>query len=172
MQKYFVFILWTLLALILQTTILQAFPGRGVWTDLVFYLVIILGLRFRLSVAVIVTCLFGYIIDVLTFAPNGMMIISYLVVVLFIKVIRDNIYIEERVSLFFWVILFSLMRQVVQVGLMTLSSDYIEITSGLVFTVLLQALWDSLLGIFIIQFIEKAMIIDFRKYFRRRKLRA
>ena len=94
MQKALVFSAWVVLALLIQMVILPDFPSIYVWTEMIFYLVVILGLKFSLFTGVIVSALLGFIVDSVSMAPPGTTLFSYLITLLFIRIVKSNIYIE------------------------------------------------------------------------------
>lgn len=171
MQRIIVFILWILFSLLMQTVILTDFPTIRIWTDLLFFLIIMLGLRFGLVTGLILSCVIGYIADSISMAPYGTSIISYVLTLLLIRKVMANIYLENKLSLFFWVTIFSLFRQTVQMFVISAKLGGLDINL-LIFTgMLMQAAWDGLLGLFILPFLEKAMFKDWAAHFRRRGIR-
>lgn len=171
MQRVVVFIIWTILALLVQTVILPDFPSARVWSDLLFYLVIILGLRFRLATGVILAALLGYIADTTSLAPYGTTLISYVLILLFIRQVKANIYLESRLSLFFWVAVFSLFKQLIQTGFLAVSVKGFDLGAFILWRLFLQSIWDALLGLLILPLIEKMMFADWALMFRRKGLR-
>lgn len=171
MQRVIIFIFWSLFAIVVQSVVLSDFPSVRIWTDLIFYLVIILGLRFGLATGVIVAGVLGYIADTASLAPYGTATISYVVTFLFIRTVKANIFIENRLALFFWIAVFSVVRQAVQILYLTISARNLDLSATIILHVAFQSLWDALLGILIIPLIEKMMTKDWGMLFRRRSLR-
>ena len=172
MQQVIVFILWIFFSLLVQTVVLSDFPTVRIWTDLLFYLIIILGLRFSIIIGLILTCVIGYIADSVSLVPFGTSIISYVLTLIFIRKVMANIYLENKRSLFLWISIFSLFRQVVQMLIITakLGGDDFDL---LIFGyMLLQALYDGLLGLFIVPFLEKLMFRDWAAHFRKKGIKS
>lgn len=171
MQTALVFVIWIIFSLLMQTVVLSDFPSVRVWSDLLFYLVIILGLRYSFVAGVALSCLLGYIADAFSLAPFGTSIISYVVTLLFIRKVMANIYLENKLSLFVWVVIFSLMRQVIQLLIFKMNYDEYAFNLFTLVTMMLQSAWDGFLGLFILPFLEKALFTDWSKVFRKKGLR-
>jgi len=169
MQTFIVFTLWTLLTFVVQTTL--NLPIFRIWTDFLFFIVIILGLRYRYITAIVVTIIIGFFADLVSYVPNGITLTSYLLTLVFIRSVKANIYLESRPSLFFWIFVFSLFKQIVQLVLLKLYVDHYSFALVNVFDLLLQALWDSLLGLLIIPLLIKLTTMDFGMALRRKGLR-
>lgn len=171
MQNAIVFIIWTLFALLFQSVILTDFPSVKIWSDLLFYLVIILGLKFGFTTGVVVAGVLGYIADTASLVPYGTTLISYVLTLMLIRKVRVNIYIENRWSLFFWIIIFSICRQFVQAGCLALSDRGLELSFLSLGRLLLQSGWDALLGILILPFLDKALTTNWSVVFKRKGLK-
>lgn len=171
MQIVVVFTFWIIFSLLFQTVISPDFISAKIWVDLLFYLVVILGLRFNLFTGIIVTFLLGYLSDTVSVAPYGVATISYLVALLFIGKVKANIYIENRPALFFWLLVFSLIRQTVQMLVLLAEARNIHPNMSMLLANVLQAGLDALLGIFILPLLEKLLDTDWAEAFRKKGLR-
>jgi len=169
MQTVIVFIVWTLAAIIFQTVLFPHFPSFYVSTDLLFYLVIVLALRYSFKTGVIVSGLMGYILDTVSCAPHGMASASYIVLLIFVKAVRANIYLESRSSLFVWVTVFSFLKQILEIiVLYTVAGNVI---SGGLWRIVIQSVWDGAVGIIALPVIEKLLDTDWVMVFRKKGLR-
>jgi rod shape-determining protein MreD len=171
MQRVIVFAIWILFSLLVQTVLLPDFPSVKVWSDLLFYLVIILGLKFSLPTGILLSCVLGYIVDSVSMVPFGTSIISYVLTLLLIRKVMANIYLENKLSLFFWVMIFSFFRQAVQIFIFSARFESFDISVATIVTMLLQSLWDGFLGLFILPLLEKLMFRDWAAFFRKKGIK-
>lgn len=171
MQQIIVFTFWIIFSVLIQSVVLIDFPSRYVWTDLLFYLVVVLGLRFRLITSVILSALLGYIADTVSLIPYGASLISYILTLCFIRKVKENIYLENKLALFIWLIVFSVVKETVQFLFMQTIVSNFDLSAVLVGLSILRALWNALLGIFIVPFLDKLLFKDWTVVFRRKGLR-
>lgn len=171
MQRSIVFIVWTMIALLLQTVVIPDFPSIRICSDFVFYLIIIAGLKFELFSGVLVALTLGYVVDTISSVPYGTATLSYVLTVFFIRQVKANIYIENKGSLFVWIIVFSAFRQVVQYLYLVLYGRYAEPTAMMIGFSVLQSLWDAALGVVLIPMLEYFCETDLGLVFRRKGLK-
>jgi len=171
MQRFIAITIWILLAVIIQSVIIPDFPSVRIWTDLFFYLIIILGLRFRFATGLILVVILGYVADAMSAAPYGISTVSYLATLIFIRQVRANIFLESRLALFAWVFAFSIFRQIVQLVTLSFIGRTIDIHLAMTVWLLVQALWDATLGLILIPLLEKMIFYDWSRLFLRRGLR-
>lgn len=171
MQTVIVFIGWTLFAILFQTVLFPHFPSFRASTNLIFYLVVILAFRNSFTTGIIISALLGYVMDAMSWAPHGMAVASYIIVLLFIKAVRANIYVESRLSLFMWVAAFSFLRQIVEtIVLYTVTAGAI-VGSTALWWIAVQSVLDAAIGIIAIPVIEKLLDTDWVMVFRKKGLR-
>lgn len=171
MQTTVIFAVWVLLSLLIQTVILPAVPSAYVWTDLLFYLVIVTALRFKFIPGIIITCFLGYIFDTASAAPHGTELVSYLVVFFFVKKIKENIFLNSKAALFCWIMIFSLLKQLVQIFWIGVASPRFEVGIVFVGRLVLQSFWDGLLGLFAVTLIARLLDTDWGLVFRKKGIR-
>lgn len=171
MQKSVVFVLWVLFSLIFQTVTNPDFPSIWISADFLFYLIIILALRFNLSAGIAVTIAIGYISDSMSHVPYGTAIFSYLITLFLIRTVQANIYIDSKGALFFWILLFSSVKQSVEILYIIFSYGGYELGIFIFARIFLQSIWEALLGIILVPFIDKMMVHDFAGSLKKRKLR-
>lgn len=171
MQRVVVITLWMIFAMVFQSAIMPAFPSGRVWSDLLFFLIIILGLRFSFTTGFILALAAGYVADVVSFAPAGTAMVSYVLLLIFIRKVRANIFIESRRSLFFWIMVASFFRQVVQMIFLAMHKGALGYGALDVGTLLLQSLWDGAIGVILVPFLEKMLFTDWGPVFRKKRLR-
>ncbi len=171
MQRFIAITIWILFAVIIQSVLIPDFPSVRIWSDLFFYLIIILGLRFRFATGLIMVVVLGYIADAMSAAPYGVSTVSYLATLIFIRHVRANIFLESRLALFLWVFAFSVFRQVVQLITLSVIGRTIDIHLAMMVWLPVQALWDATLGLILIPLLEKMIFYDWMRLFLRRGLR-
>ena len=99
MQQVFVGCLWVAGSLVAQTFFLNDCPAKGLWSDLLFYLVIVGGFRFSFVSGLGTAAALGFIGDAVSVVPNGVTFVSYVLTFLMIRKVRENVYLESRASL-------------------------------------------------------------------------
>lgn len=170
MQRGVVFTIWILFSFLAQSLFLNSFPTQNVFTDIVFYSVIVLGLRFNWVAGLMITFALGYGVDSLSFAPLGLATISYLVVYILLRKVHANIYMENRLSLFVWMLILSAVKQGVELIVLVVTSRVIDFGFMFYLFQIVQAFWTAALGIFIVPFIEFIVSKDWSRVFRKKGL--
>jgi rod shape-determining protein MreD len=167
MQTALVFIFWALFSVVFQTAVLCGVSRPCIQIDLLFYLIVILGLRYRPALGIILAAFLGFVMDVVSAVPAGVTICSYVLSLLFIHRVQSNVFIESRVSLFAWVMGFSVFRQIIQAALLAACSRRLSALP----VMLLQSLFDALLGLIVIPFLNRLLVTDWGRVFRRKGIR-
>lgn len=140
-------------------------PMPSIYADMLFYLVMILGLKFRLVSALMITFVIGYVADTLSFVPYGTMTISYLTALLVIHQVRSNIYLDSRIPLFLWVIVFSLVMQFTQIVFLKFSSLAFHFS---LLILIARSIWESVLSLLLLPALDKSLFYDWAIVFRRK----
>lgn len=171
MNVVLIFTIWAFLSILLPTTILADFPTKFIWTDLFFFLIFILGLRFKFLTGFILSFVFGYIADTISYVPYGTMMIAYVSTFLVLRMLRLNIYMESKGSIIFWIFFFSLFCHLIQNAVLYVKLGVLPERNLLISHLLLQSAWDTFLGFLIIPILDKALSTDWSLVFRKKGLK-
>lgn len=171
MQHFLIFIIWILIAFLFQSVVLSDFPVIHVWTDLLFYLVVILGLKFKFRTALLATAAIGYFADTVSLSPSGALLFSYMATLFFIRIVKENIYLENRRALFFWLAVFSLFQKGSFTGIMFVYLKHSIVHGPGIFTLALQSAWEGLLGVILVPLLDKMLFMDWGMLFKHKRLR-
>lgn len=160
------FILMTVFAIVavaLQTTLLADVPWR--WARFDFVVVAVAALAFYGSWgrAIPLVLLIGALVDVTSAAPFGISILSYVIIVLMVRLIIAKISFQGGAALLFWVLVVSLFDKAVRALVLTAASGDIVQAEVLLTGAPLQALLDALVGLALIPLLQRYWDLSWEK---------
>lgn len=155
MRRFWLFLIYGVLAVALESTVLSDFPTHTLRVDLILLAVISLALAEDERGAIESVIAMGLLLDVASSAPFGLATFSSLLVYWFIRMIVSKISVEVWVARFVWVMLASLLSKIITVILTLVWSGNISVVEALLRIGLPQAIFDGLVGLIMIPLIMK-----------------
>lgn len=144
-----------LFVVVIETTLLAGWPAQMLRFDLIIPAVAAVSFYHERRNAVPVLVFYGVLMDVVSGAPFGMSILSYLVIYSFVRAIIAKISFQEGVALLFWVAILSLLDKVVCGIVMMVSTGEMTIPGIIIERAPAQALLDAAMGLFTIPLLTR-----------------
>ena len=166
MRRFWLFTIYGVVAIALESTILSNVPTSTIHVDLILMAVIALALAEDESGAILCVVMLGVLLDLSSSAPFGMAIFTLLVVFGFIRLIVAKISIEVWVARFIWVGLASLLCKAVTIVFALVWSGNITMVEALLRLSVPQALFDGAVGLFMIPLVMKYDGLTWEKLFK------
>ena len=107
MRFFILYLIYGVVALALQSTWLANFPTESVRVDLLLIAVVYLSFSVRALNALPIIFLFGGMRDVISLAPFGLSIFSYVAIYMLMRLLMKHIAFQVGFGRFFWVAMLS-----------------------------------------------------------------
>ncbi|PIR17347.1 MAG: hypothetical protein COV46_04945 [Deltaproteobacteria bacterium CG11_big_fil_rev_8_21_14_0_20_49_13] len=107
MRKIFLIMIWTIIWLALESTVLNELPLQNMQIDFVFLAVVSLSFTEDTFEGVLPVALIGFLTDTISPAPFGLFTTIYLIAFLAVRFATSAIYLSSPVSRFFWTMIAS-----------------------------------------------------------------
>jgi len=166
MRRFWLFAVYGIVAIVLESTLLSHFPTVTFHVDLILMAVIALALAQEERGAISSVVMMGLLLDVSSSAPFGLATFSSLLVFGFIRIIIAKISVEVWVARFIWVVIASLLNRAIIIALMLVWSGNVSIVEVLLRSSMPQALLDGLVGLFMIPAIIHYDSLTWEKLFK------
>jgi len=150
MRRIWLFLVYGIFAVVIESTCLSNFFGTVIHFDFILMAVIALAIAEDQRGAIASVVILGALLDITSSAPFGLAIFSSLVVYGFIRMIVAKITIEIWVARFVWVGLASLLNKVITLLLLFVWSGNVNVIEVLVKIAGPQAVFDAIVGLFMI----------------------
>ncbi len=166
MRRIWLFLVYGIIAVVLESTWLAYFPTTLIRFDLILMAVIAIALADDQRGAIASVVIMGALLDVTSMAPFGLAVFSLVVVYGFIRTIVAKISIEIWLARFVWVGLASLLNKVITVLLVFVWSGNLSFVEVLGKICGPQALFDAAVGLFMIPLLRRLDSLTWEKLFR------
>ncbi len=155
MKRFFFFLLFGWLLLILQTSLLKFLSLGAVIPNLVLLIVLYLGLFHRFHRGCALTFFLGYLMDLFSGGPTGLYIFLYLGSFSLAQMIRETFYLKSRLFQIVFILIFSLGNDFFLFLLLWVFSSPVSLSSSLVKGIIIQGIYNTAVGPFLFLFLER-----------------
>lgn len=166
MRRIWLFLVYGVTAVVIESTWLSDFPTALIHFDLILMAVIAVALAEDQHGAIASVVILGALLDATSIAPFGLAIFSSLVVYGFIRMIVAKISVEIWVARFVWVGLASLLNKMITALLIFVWSGnltFVEVAAKIAGP---QAIFDAAVGLFMIPLLRRYDSLTWEKLFR------
>lgn len=153
MRFFLLMMIYGVLSIVLETTWLASFPADSLRIDLILPAVAMVAFHYEWKDALPVVIFWGVITDVVSGAPFGMSIFSFVIIYVFIRLILGKISFQVGLGLLFWMAIISLIDKGMSC-IVLLVSDNTEVAKIFLECAPAQALLDSVVGLIIVPFVK------------------
>lgn len=165
MKRIWIFLVYGIIAVVIESTWLAYFPTTLIHFDLILMAVIAIALAEDQHGAIASVVILGALLDVTSIAPFGLAVFSSLIVYGFIRMIVAKISIEIWVARFVWVGLASLLNKVITALLIFVWSGNLTVLDVLARIAGPQAIFDAMVGLFMISILRRLDGLTWEKLF-------
>jgi len=169
LKRFSFFILYGIIAVVLESTLLSDIPSSNIHFDFILYAIISLALLEDQRGVIFIVFALGILMDTVSSAPFGLAVFSYLIIYGFIRMIVSRILIEAWIARFVWVGVASLLEKLIVGTLLFISYGSSPVIDYLLITAPFQAGFDALLGLILVPFLIKYSDITWDKIFKPKK---
>jgi rod shape-determining protein MreD len=170
MRIIILYIIYGVIAIVLQTTWLAGLPTETFQFNLLLPAIVYLGFSCGRSYAIPIIVVLGTFYDVQSAGPFGMALCSYLIIYSLIRMIISKITYQSNVSRFMWVGIASALDKGVGALLLLIWGEKLAISEFLLGKAIIQALLDSAMGVVLIPFLAWYSDLRWSKLFRPKKI--
>jgi cell shape-determining protein MreD len=163
MRFFVLMIIYCIVAITLQTTVLSGLPSNWVRFDFLIILVAALSFFQGWRRAVPIILIMGSLVDVTSATPFGISILSYLVIFLVIRAIISKISFQGGIALLLWIMIVSLFDKSLRSLVLVASAGGAAHVEFLIRGALFQAMLDAVLGVLLIPFIKAYWDLSWEK---------
>jgi rod shape-determining protein MreD len=146
-KRFLFFVGLAILAIIIETTLLPTFPSRAVRCDAVWLTILFIGFYHEFWEGLPSVLLIGYIMDCVASPFLGLMMTTYLIVFITLRLLTAQIYVETLVSKVFWVFIMTLIGKYSEYILLIWLDVPVSIYPVSIMNVVIQGLWNGVLAI-------------------------
>ena len=150
MKKTVLIIIWTVLWLALESTVLSGLPMNSMRFDMVFLAVVALSFMEESINGIFPVAIIGMIVDGISPSPFGLFTTVYLAAFLAIRFATSAIYLNSPVSRFFWTMIASAIAIWIKALLTALIYKNPQFVMIATLQFIPQSVFNGVMGIFVI----------------------
>lgn len=163
MRFFLLMLVYGVIALTLETTLLAGLPWGTVRLDLIIVAIAALSFYQGWRKAVPVIVVYGALVDVASAAPFGLSIFSYLVIFFVIRAVITKISFQRGPALLFWLAMVSLFDKALCSLILIAATGEVSLAKAIIKNAPFQAVVDAVVGFVVVPLLRRYWNLSWEK---------